>query len=64
MTQLRRARARTCPDCDGFPMVAITTGTLNPDGTRTTLRIACRACSGTGTAPLPARVAVRAEGRA
>ncbi|MEU6193850.1 hypothetical protein [Streptomyces sp. NPDC047061] len=46
---------RPCRDCDGFPVVAITTGTRNPDGTRTTLRIDCQACHGTGhTAPAPA----------
>ncbi|MFD0209083.1 hypothetical protein ACFVH9_08095 [Streptomyces hirsutus] len=44
--------ARVCRDCDGFPIVAITTGTRPPDGTRHTLRIACPTCRGTGrTAP-------------
>lgn len=38
-----------CRDCDGFPVVAITTGGRNRDGSRTTLRITCRACHGTGT---------------
>lgn len=38
-----------CRDCDGFPVVAITTGERNLDGSRTTLRITCRACHGTGT---------------
>ncbi|MFE3413313.1 hypothetical protein ACFXMT_34880 [Streptomyces mirabilis] len=37
-----------CRDCDGFPVVAITTGTRNRDGSRTTLRTICRACHGTG----------------
>lgn len=37
-----------CRDCDGFPVVAITTGTRDRDGSRTTLRITCRACQGTG----------------
>ncbi|MFG2448324.1 hypothetical protein ACGFSG_03010 [Streptomyces sp. NPDC048512] len=37
-----------CRDCDGFPVVAIATGTRNADGSRTTLRITCRACRGTG----------------
>lgn len=46
---------RPCRDCDGFARVAITTGTRNPDGTRTTLRIDCQACHGTGhTTPAPA----------
>ncbi|MFI2352133.1 hypothetical protein ACH492_35110 [Streptomyces sp. NPDC019443] len=43
--------ARICPDCDGFPVVAVTTGTRNQDGTRTTLPVLCPACHGTGTAP-------------
>ncbi|MGW3813157.1 hypothetical protein [Streptomyces sp. NPDC005046] len=37
-----------CRDCDGFPVVAITTGARNRDGSRTTLRIKCPACHGTG----------------
>ncbi|WP_020119595.1 hypothetical protein [Streptomyces canus] len=37
-----------CRDCDGFPTVAITTGTRNPDGTRTTLTVTCPTCKGTG----------------
>lgn len=41
--------ARICRDCDGFPTVAITTGTRHTDGTRATLRITCPACQGTGT---------------
>ncbi|MFD5659428.1 hypothetical protein [Streptomyces hirsutus] len=45
----QRARTtRVCRDCDGFPIVAITTGTRHTDGTRTTLRITCPACQGTG----------------
>ncbi|MEU1695927.1 hypothetical protein ABZ590_32130 [Streptomyces hirsutus] len=40
--------ARICRACDGFPVVAITTGTRHPDGTRTTLRVPCPACRGTG----------------
>ncbi|MFF9219937.1 hypothetical protein [Streptomyces viridosporus] len=39
---------RVCRDCDGFPVVAITTGTRHRDGTRATLRVACPACQGTG----------------
>ncbi|MFE4994000.1 hypothetical protein ACFRH4_22125 [Streptomyces mirabilis] len=38
-----------CRDCDGCPVVAITTGTRDRDGSRTTLRVTCRACKGTGT---------------
>ncbi|MER6492505.1 hypothetical protein [Streptomyces griseorubiginosus] len=37
-----------CRDCDGFPVVAITTGTRNPDGTRATLAVTCSTCKGTG----------------
>ncbi|MGY4984047.1 hypothetical protein ACWCYL_44245 [Streptomyces sp. 900105755] len=48
---------RVCSDCDGFARAAITTGTRNPDGTRTTLRVDCPACHGTGTTtPAPALV--------
>ncbi|WP_217170067.1 hypothetical protein [Streptomyces sp. AC512_CC834] len=47
--------ARICRDCDGFPTVAITTGTRHPDGTRATLRITCPTCKGTGHA-VPAAV--------
>ncbi|GAA3488952.1 hypothetical protein [Streptomyces cremeus] len=52
--------ARVCPDCDGFPVVAITTGTLHADGSRHVVPALCRACKGTGTrtarrpAPAPA----------
>ncbi|GHJ00626.1 hypothetical protein TPA0906_24910 [Streptomyces olivaceus] len=42
--------ARICRDCDGFPAVAITTGTRHLDGTRTTFRITCPTCKGTGHA--------------
>ncbi|MCX5559049.1 hypothetical protein [Streptomyces sp. NBC_00038] len=46
-----------CRDCDGFPVAAITTGTRDRDGSRTTLRITCRTCKGTGhTAPARALV--------
>jgi hypothetical protein len=43
------APRRVCSDCDGFARAAITTGTRNPDGTRTTLTVNCPACRGTGT---------------
>ncbi|MFG2302378.1 hypothetical protein [Actinacidiphila glaucinigra] len=43
-----------CRDCDGFPVVAITTGTRHPDGFRATLRVACPGCRGTGHVPTPA----------
>ncbi|MEU0666379.1 hypothetical protein ABZ508_25770 [Streptomyces lavendulocolor] len=51
MSQHSPARMRVCPDCDGFPVVAIDTGTRLPDGTRATLHITCRRCMGTGTTP-------------
>lgn len=48
------AQTRVCPNCDGFPTVAITTGTRHRDGTRATLRVTCPACDGTGhTTPAP-----------
>ncbi|GLP71720.1 hypothetical protein TUSST3_83390 [Streptomyces sp. TUS-ST3] len=46
-----------CRDCDGFPVVAITTGTRNPDGTRTTLTVTCSTCKGTGHATRSASLA-------
>ncbi|MER6430222.1 hypothetical protein ABT272_21125 [Streptomyces sp900105245] len=45
----QHTRAPICRDCDGFATATITTGTRNTDGTRTTLRVNCRACKGTGT---------------
>ncbi|SNS79136.1 hypothetical protein [Actinacidiphila glaucinigra] len=48
-----------CRDCDGFPVVAITAGTRHPDGTRTTLRVTCPGCNGTGHTT-PAAVLARA----
>ena len=55
MTQPTPARVRHCPDCDGFAVAAIDTGTRHLDGTRATLRITCPACQGTGTAVRRAR---------
>jgi hypothetical protein len=52
MPQHHHAPGHVCGHCDGFPSVAITTGTRNPDGTRTTLTVNCPACQGTGTAPV------------
>ncbi|MEU4964756.1 hypothetical protein [Streptomyces smyrnaeus] len=48
MTQPTPARVRRCRDCDGFPVVAIDTGTRYPDGTRGTTAVTCRACEGAG----------------
>lgn len=61
MTQPTPARRR-CTDCDGFSTVHVTTGTRAADGTRQTLPVTCRACQGTGHAPVPAtsRTAVHA----
>ncbi|MFJ1879728.1 hypothetical protein [Streptomyces sp. NPDC088137] len=36
-----------CGHCDGFPTVAITTGTRTPDGQRRTITADCPACHGT-----------------
>ncbi|MGW2512384.1 hypothetical protein ACWC0A_23955 [Streptomyces scopuliridis] len=59
MPQHTPVRTRICPDCDGFPLVAITTGQRTPDGRRETLTAACRFCNGTGhTAPAGVRVRV------
>ncbi|WP_165906252.1 hypothetical protein [Streptomyces sp. Z26] len=64
MTQPTPARARFCPNCDGFPRVHIDTGTRHTDGTRTTVPVDCRTCHGTGTrrsrlnTPLPVRTEV------
>ncbi|MFJ2646585.1 hypothetical protein ACIO1C_07655 [Streptomyces sp. NPDC087420] len=58
MPQHSPARTRLCPDCDGFPTVAITTGTRTPDGSRQTITVACRTCHGTGHTTIPALVRV------
>lgn len=39
---------RICPDCDGFPTVAITTSHRSPTGTRRTVTVSCRTCHGSG----------------
>ncbi|WP_226535556.1 hypothetical protein [Streptomyces daghestanicus] len=38
---------RLCGACDGFPVVAVTTGTRHRDGSRVTRRLSCPACQGT-----------------
>ncbi|AZM47506.1 hypothetical protein DMB38_18435 [Streptomyces sp. WAC 06738] len=69
MTQPTPAPVRHCAHCDGFPVVAITTGQLLPAGSRQTIPVACPACEGTGVAdPLrqlldSAATAVFARGR-
>ncbi|MEU2869160.1 hypothetical protein ABZ769_08130 [Streptomyces olivoreticuli] len=50
MPEITPARLRRCPDCGGFPTVAITTGHRHRDGSRKTIRVTCRTCSGTGLA--------------
>ncbi|MHA6762106.1 hypothetical protein [Streptacidiphilus sp. PAMC 29251] len=52
---------RLCPTCDGFPIVAVTTGTRRPDGILPTLPMTCPTCQGTGTCTtaLPTLVLVR-----
>ncbi|WP_326612032.1 hypothetical protein OG949_23825 [Streptomyces scopuliridis] len=37
-----------CSHCDGFPLVAVTTGQRSPNGQRKTITAACPACNGTG----------------
>ncbi|MFJ7969187.1 hypothetical protein [Streptomyces sp. NPDC096324] len=51
-----------CRDCDGFAGVAITTGARDRDGSRTTLRVTCQVCHGTGHA-LPRRALLVQAGR-
>lgn len=55
MPQHTHTTIRTCTDCAGFASAAIATGTRNTDGTRNTIAVPCRACSGTGTTPATAR---------
>lgn len=59
MTQPTPARARRCPDCDGFPVVHIDTGARHLDGARATLSVTCNACQGTGTRRANTPAAVR-----
>ncbi|WP_282205566.1 hypothetical protein [Kitasatospora fiedleri] len=59
MTQPRHAQGRICPNCDGFPRVAIATGTRRPDGSRTTAPVTCPACQGSGTVRRAALTAVQ-----
>ncbi|MFJ8586196.1 hypothetical protein ACIRD2_16295 [Streptomyces sp. NPDC093595] len=63
MAQHSPARTRVCPDCDGFPRVAISTGTRLPDGSRATFRVACRRCDGTGHTTTSASVALGQQER-
>jgi DnaJ-class molecular chaperone len=56
----RTPNLQVCRACDGFPVVAITTGTRLPDGTRATIPVACPACKGTGRRTAPAAILARA----
>jgi DnaJ-class molecular chaperone len=51
MPQHTHAPGHICAHCDGFPVVAITTGTRRLDGTLSTITVNCPACNGTGHAP-------------
>ncbi|MEU4198410.1 hypothetical protein [Streptomyces sp. NPDC026294] len=48
MAQNVPADARLCRNCDGFAAAKVTTGRTNPDSTRHTTTVACRACNGRG----------------
>lgn len=61
MPQHTHASGHVCGHCDGFPVVHITTGSRNGDGTRRTIRAVCPACKGTGHTP--ARRLLAAAGR-
>ena len=56
-------RTRICPDCDGHPTVAITTGQRNRHGARATTLATCPACHGTGTTTPRARGRLAPAGR-
>ncbi|MFI7137565.1 hypothetical protein ACIBQ5_07295 [Streptomyces massasporeus] len=53
---LHASNRRVCRHCDGFCVVAITTGGRHRDGSRVLFRVVCRACQGTGHAA-PVRIA-------
>jgi RNase P subunit RPR2 len=53
---LYASNRRVCRHCDGFCVVAITTGGRHRDGSRVLLHVVCHACQGTGHAA-PARIA-------
>ncbi len=58
MPDLTPCAADVCPHCDGFPVVAVTTGEYRADGSLVTYPVICPKCSGTGLAnPFPALVA-------
>ncbi|AZP18270.1 hypothetical protein EJC51_20565 [Streptomyces aquilus] len=45
---VRASNMPVCRNCDGFPVVSITTGARHGDGSRVLLRVVCLACQGTG----------------
>ncbi|MGI5530498.1 hypothetical protein ACQEVX_24880 [Streptomyces syringium] len=51
MPQHTPAQTHRCADCGDFQTVAVTTGTRHRDGTRATVRVTCRTCSGTRHTP-------------
>ncbi|MEU6764817.1 hypothetical protein ABZ916_20085 [Streptomyces sp. NPDC046853] len=60
MTQPTPAVSRICGNCDGFATVVITTGARYRDGSRVTLRVHCRTCTGSGSARLSRKQEVNA----
>ncbi|MEU9609593.1 hypothetical protein [Streptomyces sp. NPDC048057] len=59
MSQHTPAPVRVCSNCDGFPVVTITTGNRRHDGTRATLQATCPTCNGTGATPAPRQAVAR-----
>ncbi|HCA88350.1 MAG TPA: hypothetical protein DEQ61_24555 [Streptomyces sp.] len=58
MAESTAPRTPRCFNCDGFPVVAVTTGRRHRDGSRETASAACPACRGTGSVAVLARVLV------
>ncbi|MER6393534.1 MULTISPECIES: hypothetical protein [unclassified Streptomyces] len=48
MAQPDRTPPRVCPNCDGFPAVAVTLGGRDRTGALRTITAHCPACHGTG----------------
>ncbi|MFI5554285.1 hypothetical protein [Streptomyces sp. NPDC051738] len=51
---VRLSNRPVCHYCDGFPVVAITTGVRHRNGSRVTLTVICPVCQGTGHSHSPA----------
>ncbi|MCT7352575.1 hypothetical protein N4P33_10365 [Streptomyces sp. 15-116A] len=60
MTHRTTSAPRICPNCDGFPSVAVTLGGRDRHGHLRTITVLCPACHGTGTTPLPTHPTVTA----